>query len=53
MDEVIEGDIAKLSTKSLIQDNCKADCIVLEDVLEHLVEPKAILKRLSSTWQSY
>ena len=46
-DEVIEGDIAKLSTKSLIQDNCKADCIVLGDVLEHLVEPKAILKRLS------
>ena len=46
IDYVIEGDISQKSLSTLPGDIQKVDCLVFGDVLEHLVDPAAVLRQL-------
>jgi 2-polyprenyl-3-methyl-5-hydroxy-6-metoxy-1,4-benzoquinol methylase len=46
LDGVVAGDIGDVLDRGSL-DNITFDCILLADVLEHIVEPWAILRRLT------
>lgn len=46
LDHVIEGDISQQAFKTLPGAFAQVDCLVFGDVLEHLIDPEAALKKL-------
>ena len=46
LDHVIEGDISQQSLTRLPGNVQEVDCLVFGDVLEHLVDPAAVLRKL-------
>lgn len=46
LDKVIEGDVSKMDLNNILNEYDKIDCIILGDVLEHLIDPKTVLDRL-------